>query len=77
MSDDEIEVPAIKKQRIFYGSLEETIRALEQEHLKKSESQQNINVSDGNLYHSVHIIIYLQFKIKITHLVLGIFTFSP
>jgi hypothetical protein len=47
MSDDENDVPAIKKQRIFYGSLEETIRELEKEHLKKSENQQNINVSDG------------------------------
>lgn len=51
MSDDEIDVPAVKKQRIFYGSLEETIRELEIEHLKKSENQQqqqqNINVSDG------------------------------
>ena len=46
MSDDENDVPAIKKQRVYYGSLEETIRELEKEHLKKSENQ-NINVSDG------------------------------
>ena len=49
MSDDENDVPAIKKQRVYYGSLEETIRELEKEHLKKSENQ-NINVSDGNVY---------------------------
>lgn len=44
MSDDETEGPSIKKQRIFYGSLEATIRELELETLKKSE---NINLSDG------------------------------
>jgi hypothetical protein len=48
MSDDENDVPAIKKQRIYFGSLEESIRELEKEHLKKSENQQNINVSDGS-----------------------------
>jgi hypothetical protein len=48
MSDDENDVPAIKKQRIYFGSLEETIRELEKEHLKKSENQQNINFSDGS-----------------------------
>ena len=53
MSDDEIDAPAIKKQRIFYGSLEETIRELEKEHLKKSENQ-NINVSDG-----IKLVIFL------------------
>ncbi len=55
MSDDENDVPAIKKQRIFYGSLEETIRELEKEHLKKSENQQNINVSDGICYEIIII----------------------
>ena len=47
MSDDENEGPTVKKQRIFYGSLEATIRELEQETIRKAENNQNINVSDG------------------------------
>ena len=48
MSDDE--GPSIKKQRVFFGSLEETIRELELETLKKS---QNVNVSDGMYLYAI------------------------